>query len=87
MDRSVYFYSRLLGFAPVSDVEVGGEAYEQLRGIFPARLRVVRLQLGHEFVELTEYLAPPQTESGRGLGVCTGCHRSGVDFLRSAFRP
>ena len=24
---------------------------------------------------------------GRGLGVCTGCHRSGVDFLRSGFRP
>lgn len=24
---------------------------------------------------------------GRGLGLCTGCHRSGVDFLRSDFRP
>lgn len=24
---------------------------------------------------------------GRGLGICTGCHRSGVDFLRSGFRP
>ena len=24
---------------------------------------------------------------GRGLPVCTGCHRSGVDFLRSEFRP
>ena len=24
---------------------------------------------------------------GRGSGVCTGCHRSGVDFLRSGFRP
>ena len=24
---------------------------------------------------------------GRGLAACTGCHRSGVDFLRSAFRP
>ena len=24
---------------------------------------------------------------GRGLPVCTGCHRSGVDFLRSQFRP
>jgi hypothetical protein len=24
---------------------------------------------------------------GRGLGVCTGCHQSGVDFLRSEFRP
>jgi len=25
--------------------------------------------------------------SGRGLDVCTGCHQSGVDFLRSTFRP
>jgi hypothetical protein len=24
---------------------------------------------------------------GRGLIVCTGCHRNGVDFLLSAFRP
>jgi len=24
---------------------------------------------------------------GRGLPVCTGCHQSGVDFLRSQFRP
>jgi len=24
---------------------------------------------------------------GRGLPVCTGCHRSGVDYLRSDFRP
>ncbi len=24
---------------------------------------------------------------GRGLAVCTGCHQSGVDFLRSGFRP
>jgi hypothetical protein len=24
---------------------------------------------------------------GRGLGICTGCHQSGVDFLRSGFRP
>jgi hypothetical protein len=24
---------------------------------------------------------------GRGLRLCTGCHRSGVDFLRSECRP
>jgi len=58
MDRSVDFYARLLGFTPVSDVEVAGHAYEQLRGVFPVRMRVVRLQLAHEYLELTEYLAP-----------------------------
>jgi catechol 2,3-dioxygenase-like lactoylglutathione lyase family enzyme len=58
MDRSVDFYSRVLGCTSVSDVEVAGEAYEQLRHVFPARMRVVRLRLGEEYLELTEYLAP-----------------------------
>ena len=58
MDRSLDFFSRILGFVPVSDVEVTGDAYEQLRDVFPIRMRVVRLALGREHVELTEYLAP-----------------------------
>jgi catechol 2,3-dioxygenase-like lactoylglutathione lyase family enzyme len=58
MDASVDFYSRLLGFTPVRDVEVAGEAYEALRDVFPVRMRVVRLQLGREHLELTEYVAP-----------------------------
>ena len=58
MDRSVDFYTRLLGFTSVSDVEVAGEAYERLRDVFPVRMRVVRLRLGREYLELTEYLAP-----------------------------
>jgi catechol 2,3-dioxygenase-like lactoylglutathione lyase family enzyme len=58
MERSLDFYSRLLGFTPVRDVEVDGEAYERLRGLFPLRMRVVRLQLGNEFLELSEYLTP-----------------------------
>jgi catechol 2,3-dioxygenase-like lactoylglutathione lyase family enzyme len=58
MDRSVDFYSRLLGFTPTSDVEVAGDPYEHLRDVFPVRMRVVRLQLGRESLELTEYLAP-----------------------------
>lgn len=58
MTRSLDFYSRVLGFVPVADVEVAGEGYERLRGVFPVRLRVVRLRLGDEFLELDEYLAP-----------------------------
>jgi catechol 2,3-dioxygenase-like lactoylglutathione lyase family enzyme len=57
-DRSIDFYSRILGFTPVSDVEVSGAAYETLRDVFPLRMRVVRLRLGDELIELTEYLAP-----------------------------
>src|SRR3974377_1118375 len=42
----------------VSDTEVAGESYEHLEGVFGVRMRVVRMRLGEEFIELTEYLAP-----------------------------
>src|ERR1700758_3463187 len=58
MDRAVDFYSRVLSFKQVSDTEVAGETYENLEGVFGVRIRVVRMQLGDEFIELTEYLAP-----------------------------
>jgi catechol 2,3-dioxygenase-like lactoylglutathione lyase family enzyme len=58
MDTSVEFYSRVLSFEKVSDVEVTGEDYERLQGVFGLRMRVVRMRLGDEFIDLTEYLAP-----------------------------
>jgi catechol 2,3-dioxygenase-like lactoylglutathione lyase family enzyme len=58
MDRAVDFYSTVLSFKQVSDVEVLGTEYEQLQGLFGVRLRVVKLQLGNELIELTEYLTP-----------------------------
>ena len=58
MDASVDFYSRVLSFEKVSDVEVTGEEYERLQGVFGLRMRVVRMKLGDEFIELTEYLTP-----------------------------
>lgn len=58
MDRSIAFYSALT-FQKVSDVEVLGDAYEHLEGVFGARMRIVRMQLGKEHVDLIHYLAPP----------------------------
>jgi catechol 2,3-dioxygenase-like lactoylglutathione lyase family enzyme len=58
MDRAVDFYCRVLSFKKVSDTEVAGETYENLESVFGVRMRVVRIQLGNEFIELTEYLAP-----------------------------
>ena len=58
LDRSVEFFSRVLGFEKVGDVEVYGDAYEQLQAVFGARLRVARMKLGDETFELTQYLAP-----------------------------
>jgi catechol 2,3-dioxygenase-like lactoylglutathione lyase family enzyme len=58
MDRAVDFYTRVLSFAKTSDIEVSGREYELLSGVFGARMRVVRLALGTESIELTEFLAP-----------------------------
>src|SRR4029077_10039174 len=58
MDRAVEFYSALT-FQKISDVEVFGDDFEHLEGVFGARMRIVRMQLGNEFLDLTQYLAPP----------------------------
>ena len=58
MDQAVAFYSALT-FHKVSDVEVLGQEYEHLEGVFGARMRLVRMQLGNEYLDLTQYLAPP----------------------------
>jgi catechol 2,3-dioxygenase-like lactoylglutathione lyase family enzyme len=59
MDRSVAFYSDVLSFMRISDVEVDGPEYDQLWGVFGVRARVVRMQLGEQELELIEFLAPP----------------------------
>jgi hypothetical protein len=58
MDRSIEFYSKALWFEKVSDVEITGTEFEHLEGIFGMRMRVVRMRLGDQFIELIEYLAP-----------------------------
>jgi len=58
MDASIDFYSKVLSFEKVSDVEVTGDDYERLQGVFGLRMRVVRMRLGDEYIDLTEYLAP-----------------------------
>ncbi len=58
MDRSVEFFSKVLTFEKITDVEVHGAEYEKLHGVFGLRTRVVRMQLSAETIELTQYLAP-----------------------------
>ncbi len=59
MDRSVAFYRDVLTFKPVSDVEVDGPEYDQLYGCFGVRARIVRMQLGEQQIELTQFISPP----------------------------
>ena len=58
IDRSVDFFSKVLSFQKISDIEVYGADYERLHGLFGMRARVVRMRLGDEWIELTEYLTP-----------------------------
>jgi catechol 2,3-dioxygenase-like lactoylglutathione lyase family enzyme len=70
MDRAMAFYADVLSFEPISDVEVSGHEYEHLQGVFGLRMRVVRMKLGEEFIDLTEYLAP----KGRPVPVDSRSH-------------
>jgi catechol 2,3-dioxygenase-like lactoylglutathione lyase family enzyme len=58
MDRALEFYGRVLHFQKMSDQELGGAEFERLKGLFGSRARVVRMRLGDEQIELTEYIAP-----------------------------
>ena len=59
IDRSVDFFTKVLSFRKVSDVEITGRPYESLLGLFGLRVRVVRMKLGQEFIMLSQYIAPP----------------------------
>ena len=78
MDQAVDFYSKVLTFQKVSDVEVTGEDYEHLEGVFGLRMRIVRMQLGDEFIDLTEYLAP------RGRPISADAHSNDGSFQHIA---
>lgn len=70
MDRSVPFYRDVLGFEPVADVEIASTDFSRLVGVFGARVRMVRMRLGDEHIELIDFLAPdtgrPMPEPTRG---------------------
>ena len=58
IDAEVKFFTEVLSFKKVSDEEVAGVDFEELFGVFGLRIRVVRMQLGSEFISLTQFIAP-----------------------------
>lgn len=58
LERSVEFYRGVLGFEMAGQREAEGEAWEQLLGVFPVRMRIARLRLGQEEIELMEFVTP-----------------------------
>ncbi len=68
LDRSIAFYTGVLDFTKVSEVEVAGEEFERSFGVFGMRARIARLRLGDESLELIQFLAPegrPYPEDAR----------------------
>jgi len=63
LNTSVKFYTEVLGFKKISDKEFTGANYEKLENVFGLNIRVARLQLGDEQIELTDYL----TSGGRSI--------------------
>src|SRR5204862_6465281 len=63
MKCSGKFFTKELGLKKVNDEELFGTQYEQLQGIFGLRMHIIRMQLGDEFIELTDYL----TSGGRSI--------------------
>lgn len=65
LNRAIDFYTRVLSFNKISESEVDGEEWERLYGVFGLRMRSARLQLGDEYLDLMQCLAP----EGRPLPV------------------
>lgn len=69
MERALPFYTTVLRFRKISDVEVWGDDVEHLDGLFGIRKRIVQLRLGDETLVLTDYLTaggrpvPPDSRS------------------------
>ncbi len=56
--RSTAFFVDVLGFEKLGEATLAGEAWDRLWGLRGARAHVVRLRLGDEQLELTEFATP-----------------------------
>jgi catechol 2,3-dioxygenase-like lactoylglutathione lyase family enzyme len=58
MERSLHFHTTVLACQKISDIAVAGVGFDRLYGLANVRLRLVKLKLGDEVIELTEFLTP-----------------------------
>ena len=63
LNRAIDFYTNILSFEKIFETETGGVEVENLTGVCGAKIRVVRLRLNNEILELTEY----QNSQGRAI--------------------
>jgi catechol 2,3-dioxygenase-like lactoylglutathione lyase family enzyme len=50
MERSLNFYTAVLGFKKISESEITGAECDRLYGLSNVRLRLAKLQLGNEYL-------------------------------------
>lgn len=55
MDRATRFYSSVLSFEKVADRTVRDPNYLRLEGVLGESARIVRMRLGNEYIELTQF--------------------------------
>lgn len=67
LKRSIDFYTKVLTFNVVAIEEHAGENYETLKNKFGIRYKVAKLQLGDEFIYLTDYLTAGGNPIPHGL--------------------
>ncbi len=58
IERSIDFYTTILGCIKIGDREVAGQDINQFYGLNDIQLRLVTLQLGEQTIELTEFITP-----------------------------
>jgi catechol 2,3-dioxygenase-like lactoylglutathione lyase family enzyme len=58
MDSAVSFYSKVLSFNKISEGFEDSIDSQELEHVPGAKARVVRMRLGHTFIDLTQYLSP-----------------------------
>ena len=63
MNHSVAFYSDVLMFKKVADFTVSGSHIDTLFGLSNVKVRIVRMRLGEEYLQLMEFLS----EKGRAI--------------------
>lgn len=58
IERSLDFYTTVLSCQKVSDITVTGDEFDRLYGLVNVRVRLVKLKLGEEIIDLIEFLSP-----------------------------
>ena len=67
MERSIEFYSGLLGMEIIMDIDVSDERIGRVIGVAGAKCRIVHLKLGEAILELFKYYEPAGNNKAKDI--------------------